>query len=186
VPPDFTGRLTLLVRVRSRQATTVASIRHDVSALTPGDPVTAAWWTDTIEAMAAYRNPRLQALVLGSFGILALTLTSLGVFAIVAFLVARRTREMGVRLALGARPQSLIALIVRQVATPVTIGIVFGTIGALGLRRAAEAQLVGLDVRDHTALAAAIVSVSIAAVAAAYLPARRATRVDPVVVLRTE
>jgi ABC-type antimicrobial peptide transport system permease subunit len=136
--------------------------------------------------MAAYRNPRLQAIVLGSFGVLALGLTSLGVFAVVTFLVTRRRREMGVRLALGAPPHSLVALVVRQVATPVAIGVVLGTIGALWLRRIAEAQLTGLDARHPGTFVAAIAAVSLAAVAAAYLPARRATEVDPVVVLRAE
>jgi predicted permease len=186
LPGDVTGRLTLLVRVRSRQVTTLASLRHDVAALTPGDPVIAGWWTDTIDAMAAYRNPRLQAIVLGSFGLLALGLTGLGIFAVVTFLVTRRTREMGVRLALGAPPRSLVALVVRQVATPVVLGVVLGSIGALWVRRIAGSQLSGLDANDPTTFIAAIAVVCVAAVVAAYLPARRASHVDPVVVLRAE
>ena len=144
------------------------------------------WWSDSIEGLAAYRNPRFQTLVLGTFGALSLVLTSLGIFAVVAFAVASRTREMGVRLALGAPPRSLVRLMVRQAVTPVAVGLFAGLAAVQWLRRIAEAQLFDVNARDPITLAAAAVTVAAAALIAAYFPARHATRVDPIGVLRAE
>lgn len=148
--------------------------------------MTAAWWSDRIDALTPYRQPRFQALVLGGFAALALGLTALGIFAIVALLVASRTREMGVRIALGATPRALVRLVVRQALTPVVIGVVLGGIGVYWVRGFADAQLAGLDTRDPLTLAAAVLVVLAAALLAAWLPARHASRVDPAIVLRAE
>jgi putative ABC transport system permease protein len=125
-------------------------------------------------------------LVLTTFAVLGLTLTALGVFGAVAFLVATRTREMGVRLALGAQPRSLVRLVVRQALAPVAIGILAGLVTTLWLRHIAEAQLIDVNARDPLMLAAAVITVVLAALVAAYLPARHVTRVDPMGVLRAE
>jgi putative ABC transport system permease protein len=124
--------------------------------------------------------------VLTTFAVLGLTLTALGVFGAVAFLVATRTREMGVRLALGAQPRSLVRLVVWQALAPVAIGILAGLVVTLWLRRIAEAQLIDVNARDPLMLVAAVMTVALAALVAAYLPARHVTRVDPMGVLRTE
>jgi predicted permease len=185
-PRDTTRGMTLVVRMRSRTPTSLAEIRREVAALAPGSPVTGVWWSDSIDALAAYRNPRFQALVLGTFAGLALVLTSLGIFAVVAFVVAGRTREMGVRLALGASPHSLVRLVVRQAVTPVGIGILAGLAASQWLRRIAETRLFDVNAHDPVTLVAAVTTVAVAAVIAAYLPARRTTRVDPIEVLRAE
>ena len=187
IPPQDTNRgMTLVARMRTRGPRTLAEIRHGIGALAPGTPVTGVWWSDSIDALTAYRNPRFQTLVLGAFAVLALSLTALGIFAAVAFAVAARTREMGVRLALGAPPRSLVRLVVRQAVTPVVVGILLGLVATQLLRRIAEAQLFEVNARDPLTLAAAVVTVAVAALVAAYLPARHATRVDPIGVLRTE
>jgi putative ABC transport system permease protein len=144
------------------------------------------WWSDSIDSLAAYRNPRFQTLVLGAFALLALVLAVMGIFAAVTFVVATRTREMGVRLALGAPPRSLVRLVLRQAVTPVAIGILAGLAATQWLRRVAEAQLFELNTHDPLTLAAAAITVAAAAVVAAYLPARHATRVDPIDALRVE
>ena len=90
------------------------------------------WWSAAIADQAGYRNPRFQTLVLTTFAVLGLTLTALGVFGAVAFLVATRTREMGVRLALGAQPRSLVRLVVWQALAPVAIGILAGLVATRG------------------------------------------------------
>jgi ABC-type antimicrobial peptide transport system permease subunit len=164
----------------------LAEARREVGLLAPETPVTGVWWSDSIDAQTAYRNPRFQTLVLGTFGALALGLTALGVFAAVAFAVAARTREMGVRLALGAPPRSLVRLVVREAVTPVVVGIVVGLAATQALRRIAEAQLFEVNTRDPLTLAAAAFSVAAAALVAAYFPARHAARVDPIGVLRAE
>jgi ABC-type antimicrobial peptide transport system permease subunit len=95
-------------------------------------------------------------------------------------------REMGVRLAIGAPPRSLKQLILRQVVPPMVLGIFIGLVATQWLRRIAEAQLYEVNARDPITLVIAAITVAAAAVLAAYLPARRASRVDPLVVLRAE
>jgi putative ABC transport system permease protein len=186
LPGDATRQLTIFVRTRARSEGALAAIKRDVSPLTPEIPVTAAWWSESLSGIAEYKNPRFQAIVLGSFATLALGLTALGIFGVVAFLVAMRTREMGVRMAIGATPGSLVKLIVRQSLLPVAIGVAGGVIAASMLGKLAESQLFDVKTNDPRTLAAAAVTVVAAAVHAAYLPARRAAKVNPIVVLRAE
>ncbi len=136
--------------------------------------------------MDTYKNPRFQTLVLTSFAAMALGLTVLGVFGVVATLVSARTREMGIRVAIGATPQSLVHLFLRQTLVPVAAGLALGLLAARWLARLAEAQLFKVDAHDPATLAMAAAAVVGSAFIAAYLPARRAARVDPVVVLRAE
>jgi putative ABC transport system permease protein len=132
------------------------------------------------------RNPRFQTLVLTAFAVLGLTLTTLGIFGAVTFVVTVRTREMGVRLALGAQPRALVRLVVRQALAPVAAGILVGLVATRWLRSIAEAQLIDVNARDPLTLVAVVVTVAVAALVAAYLPARHVTRVDPIGVLRAE
>jgi ABC-type antimicrobial peptide transport system permease subunit len=125
-------------------------------------------------------------MVFSSLAALALGLTALGIFSVVAYLVASRSREMGVRLAVGASPRSLVALVVRDALTPVAIGLASGLLLVLWGRRLAEAQLFKVDTNDPLMLAAAIATVVTAALVAAYLPALRTTRINPTDVLRAE
>ncbi len=186
VPRESSSPMTLVVRARSHSHRTLAEIKREVAGLAPRTPVTALWWIDSISALTAYRNPRFQTLVLGSFAALALVLTAVGIFGVVAFLVAMRTREMGIRMAMGATARSLVGLMIRQTVTPVIAGAIAGLIATRWASRLAEAQLFAMDTRDPVTLAAAVATVLAAALLAAYLPARRASRVDPVVVLRAE
>lgn len=188
VPGEGNGWVrNLLVRVRSRGERVLGEMREDVLALAPGRTVVdAAWWSDSIGDLTAYRTPRFQALVLGSFGALALMLTGLGIFAVVAFMVVIRTREMGVRAALGATPASLVGTMMRHAMLPVGAGLLIGLIATRWIARLAEAQLFDIETRDPRALAAVSLGILAIALLAAWLPARRASRVDPLVALRTE
>lgn len=175
--------MTVVVRTRDRRDAVLADLKREASTV---GPATTSWWQDSVSTITAYRNPRFQTLVLGVFAALALGLTGLGVFAVVAYLVASRTREMGVRLAIGAAPASLMRLVIRQATVPVAVGAGIGLAATQGLGRLAEAQLYKVDTHDPVTLGAATIVVLAAAVLAAYLPARRASRVDPVRVLRAE
>jgi ABC-type antimicrobial peptide transport system permease subunit len=124
--------------------------------------------------------------VLTTFAALAITLTALGIFAAVSFAVAARIHEMGVRLAIGASPNSILRLVVRQALTPVVLGLFSGLVATQMLKRIAEAQLYEVDVRNPATLVVAAVTVLSAALLAAYLPARLASRTDPATVLRAE
>jgi putative ABC transport system permease protein len=186
IPGQAARLLTLVVRARTRQEAALAAIRREISALAPGAPVTAEWWTNSISALTAYRNPRFQTLVLGAFAALALGLTALGIFGVVAFSVAARTHEMGVRLALGASPRSLVELMVKQTLAPVAGGVLIGLVATRWASRLAEAQLFQVETRDPATLGLTVLTVVAVALLAAYVPARRASRVDPMVVLRAE
>ena len=185
-PPGANRGMTIAARVRGNGSRTLDDIRREIAALTPGAPVIGQWWSAALADQAGYRNPRFQTLVLTTFAVLGLTLTALGIFGAVTFVVAVRTREMGVRLALGAQPRALVRLVTRQALTPVALGIVAGLVATRLLGHIAEAQLIGINARDPLTLVAVVVTVGAAALLAAYLPARRVTRVDPIGVLRAE
>jgi ABC-type antimicrobial peptide transport system permease subunit len=118
------------------------------------------------------------------FAALALVLTSVGIYGVVSYAVARRVREIGVRMALGATPRDVVRLVVRQGMMPVVIGLGVGLVAALGLTRLLAGMLYGVSPRDPVALAAMAAVLVAVALLASYLPARRATRVDPLVALR--
>jgi len=186
IPEDATRALTIVVRTTTRRPSLVVDLRRQAGQFAPGEIVTVNWWTDSIAAISEYRNPRFQTLVLGSFAALALGLTAIGVFGVVAFLVASRTREIGIRLAVGADPRALVRLVLGQALTPVVAGLAIGLAATRGLARLAEQQLFDVQTRDPATLTAAALVVVAAACLAAYLPARHASRVDPTIVLRAE
>jgi predicted permease len=185
--PGAVGRrLTLLIKTRSRQESTLADLKRTLASMAPGATLNATWWSDRVAATTAIRNPRFQTMVLTSFAAIALGLMTVGVFAVIAFSVASRTREMGVRVAIGARPASLIGLMIRQALMPAVLGLFGGLVATRWLAGFAASQLYQVDTNDPATLAGAAALVLAAAVAAAYLPARRASRVDPIIVLRAE
>jgi predicted permease len=186
IPQDDTRVMTLVIRARSHQEATVAAIRRGIGAIAYGRPLKAGWWNDSIQAMTAYRNPRFQTLVFGTFAGLALLLIALGTFGVVSFSVAARTHEIGVRLALGATPRSLVGMMVGHTLAPIAAGLILGLVLTRWLSKLAEAQLYQVKTNDPAMTVVAALVVTAVAVLAAYAPARRASRVDPLVVLRAE
>ena len=180
------GVLTVVVRLRVRSEAALTSVVADVRSLVGSRVVTAAWWSDRIDAMQTRRDPRFQALVLGSLGALALGLMALGTFSVVAYLVSARTREMGVRLAVGASPRGLMALFLRQSLISVSVGVVAGLLLIGWGSQLIDARVIRVDAGDPAMLAAAVITVFGAAGLATYLPARRALRINPAEVLRAE
>lgn len=179
VSGESTRVLTILVRTRAPSASLLTDIKREVGALAPGRPVTVRWWPDTIGALTEYRNPRFQSLVLGSFSSLALILTALGTYGVVAFMVARHKHELGVRLAIGASPANLIRFATRRALTPIGAGLAAGLAASIWFSHVRQ-------VVDVATLVLAAVTVAGVALLAAYLPARKAGRLDPVIVLRQE
>jgi len=129
---------------------------------------------------------RFPLLLVGTFAVATLVLALVGVYGVVSYSVAQRTREMGIRLALGARPASLIALVVRQGTWIAATGVILGTTAAVVLSRYVEKMLYGVHASDPSTYAAVALLLGAAAILAAVFPARRATRVDPVSALRAE
>ena len=181
-----TKRLGMIVRLRARRDGNAEEIRRELGLLAPRTPLRAAWWSDSITSQAEYRNPRFQTIVLVTFGSLALGLTALGVFGVISFLVTMRTREMSVRIAMGAAPASLVTFVLRQALAPVAVGVVVGLVATQWAKGIARSQLFRVDTDDPAMLVAAVATVILAATAAAYLPARRAARIDPIQALRAE
>ncbi len=135
---------------------------------------------------APLARPRLMAALAGVFAVLALGLAAVGVYGMVAVLVVQRTHEFGVRMALGAQPTTVKRLVLAQGAAHAAAGIAIGAVAWLGASRVLENVVYGVTPTDPAALAGASALLLAAAVAASYLPARRATRVDPVQLLRSE
>jgi predicted permease len=186
IPHDDTRVMTLVIRAQSRKESTPAAIKRGIGAVTYGRPLRVAWWNDSLNALTAYRNPRFQTLVFGTFAGLALMLIALGTFGVVSFSVATRTHEIGVRLALGATPRSLIKMMVRQTLAPIAAGLILGLVLTRWLSQLAEAQIFEVKTKDPVMTVIAALVVIVIAVLAAYVPARRVSRVDPLAVLRAE
>ncbi len=186
IPPSTARRLTVIVRTRARQDRLLDRIRREVGDLAAGTPVTARWWTDMIGNQRDYSTPRFQTIVLGSFGTLGLALTAVGIFAVVMFTVSSRKREFGIRLALGARPGALSGWMVREAMVPAGIGLAAGLAATIGLGRIAATGFLEILAPDLTLLILVFAIVTVTAVTAAYLPARRAGQTDPLIALRHE
>jgi ABC-type antimicrobial peptide transport system permease subunit len=131
-------------------------------------------------------RPRAFALVTGACSIVGLALACLGLYGIISFDVTRRTREIGIRMALGARQSAVIRLVLREVALVVLIGAGFGVVLSIAATSAARGVLFGIAPGSPLAVVAGVIVLTLAAGAAGYLPARRASGVDPTEALRSE
>jgi ABC-type antimicrobial peptide transport system permease subunit len=129
---------------------------------------------------------RVLATLAGFFGVLALVLAMIGLYGLISYCVAQQQTEFGIRMALGAAPGAVLGVVFKGVAMVVVAGLAIGIAAALVSVTALEALLFDLAARDATTIAAASATLAMLALVAAYLPARRATRVDPVIVLRSE
>jgi putative ABC transport system permease protein len=152
------------------------------------DPQLAVYNVRTFDTLidTSLAQPRMTAWLFGMFAALSLLLAAIGVYGVLAYLVAQRTREIGVRLALGAKPASVLRLVVGHSLRLSAVGIGLGAIGAMIAGPALESQLFGVRPRDPATLAGVAVCLLTVALVASYLPARRATRVNPLTALRTE
>jgi predicted permease len=177
--------MTILVRTRNDPATLVSALRNAVQTIDPTQPVTNIRTLDQIVS-DSIAQPRLNMLLMGLFGGLALILAAVGIYGLLSYVVTERTREIGTRMALGAQVPDVLKLVLRQGMTLALIGEAIGLVGAFALTRVIRGLLFGVaptDVTTFLAVAAVLTSVSLLA---CYFPARRAAKVDPLVALRYE
>jgi predicted permease len=177
--------MAMLVRLSDSNRDISRTLAGAVSAVDPGVPVHAVRsMEDLISANIAQRRFLMRLLVL--FGGLAAVLALIGIYGVMSYAVTQRTREIGIRLAIGARPSDVSRMVVYRGLTLTAMGLGLGVLAALLSARLVASQLFGVRAADPVALAAALVLMTAVAWAAAYLPARRASRIDPVLALRAE
>jgi putative ABC transport system permease protein len=179
------NRWNLVIRVQGDPANLAAAVRHEVKAIDPNQPVADVktmedWLTTAVSA------PRYRTSLLALFALIALVLASTGIYGVMSYSVAQRTHEIGVRMALGANRFDVLKLVVRQGMGLVVVGIVLGLFGAVGLTRVMSSLLFEVTPKDPLTFTAVALFLAFVAFVACYIPARRATRVDPLVALRYE
>jgi putative ABC transport system permease protein len=180
----FIFNTTLAVRISGSLATTADALRAELARQLPNATVEVRALTAQVDR--ALQQERLMATLAGGFGALGLLLACVGIYGLFSYNLARRTREFGIRIALGARQSRVLRLAVGGAGRLLVAGLVFGVPAALAASRWVESMLFGLQPTDPLILAAAAVLLTCAGLAAAYFPARRAARVDPVTALRSE
>jgi len=175
----------LVVRSATDPGSLAAAIRSEVQAV---DKDTAVTDIATLGAIVddALGGPRFRSVLIASFGGLALILSALGIWGVVAWSVAQRTQEIGVRMALGARAEDVVRQVVAQGMAPALAGVVVGCALALGLGRTVEGLLYGVEATDPATFGAVAVLLLAVSFLASVVPARRASRLDPVTTLRDE
>ncbi|HLL74217.1 MAG TPA: ABC transporter permease [Pyrinomonadaceae bacterium] len=178
--------MTLYVRSAGGDpASLSASVRGAIHSVDPDQPVYNVRTLST--ALSETVAPqRYLTLLLGAFAAVALLLSTLGLYGVVSYSVAQRTQEIGIRMALGARPGDVLRMILRQGVALVAVGVAAGLAASLGLTRLMESVLFGVRPTDPLALASAALLLVCVALLACYVPARRATKVDPMEALRYE
>jgi putative ABC transport system permease protein len=185
LPTRQVGRSNLVVRVQGDPLNLVGAIRREVHAIDPEQPVAAVrTMNDWIDRSVA--TPRYNTLLLGLFAVVALLLATTGIYGVMSYVVGQRTHEIGIRMALGARRWNVLGLVLRQGMVLVLIGVVLGLFGAFAVTRVMSSLLFGVTAKDPFTFAVVAVLLAVVAFVACYLPARRATKVDPLVALRYE
>ena len=177
--------MSLVARSPGGPGAVASAVRSEVRALDPELPIDSAQpMADIVNESVA--EPRFRTMLLGGFALTALILAAVGVYGLISFSVAQRTREIGIRVALGARPAQVTGPIVREGMTLALIGIALGLAGAAVATRLLSAMLFGVAATDTLTFAGVATLLLLVALLASYLPSRRALRVDPLTALRTD
>jgi putative ABC transport system permease protein len=175
--------MTIVIRTTGRPADVVASLRQEVRTLDPNLPISRLRGMDEVVASALSRE-RFSLVLLAAFALAALGLASVGLYGLMAYLVSQRTREIGIRMALGGQPSDVRWMVARESLFISFSGLALGSVISLALSRLVDHLLYGVSPTDATTYVGVALLMTLVAVAATYGPASRATRVDPVVALR--
>ena len=180
-----TASATLHVRSRMDDGATLAAIRRELAALDPNLALEQAMPLPTLIGFSIFPQ-RLAAMLIGAFGLTGLLLAAIGLYGILAYQVSARTREIGIRMALGARAAGVVRLVVGGSLRLLLIGTALGLAAAFGVTRLLAGLLFGVTATDPATFVAVSTLLAGVALLASWLPARRATRVDPMIALRAE
>jgi putative ABC transport system permease protein len=184
-PTRNSGRMNLVIRTQGDPLSLVGAVRKEVQTLDSDQPISAVkLMSDWVHSSAA--ASRYRTVLLSLFAALALVLAAIGIYGVMSYSVAQRTHEIGVRMALGARQFDVLKLVVRQGMLLVLIGVALGLAGAFALTRVMSSLLFAVTTKDPITFGAVAVLLTAVAFIACYVPARRATKVDPLVALRYE
>ncbi|MGH9805569.1 MAG: FtsX-like permease family protein, partial [Candidatus Acidiferrales bacterium] len=176
---------TLFVRTQGDPLALARPVAQAVQDIDPNQPVfDVRTMQEVIDDSVAPR--RMNTVLLTFFSLLALSLASVGIYGVISYSVARRTSEIGIRMALGARPATILRMVLREGMAMALVGIVLGGAASLVVTRFLEQFLFRVDARDPLTFAGVTLVLVLVALLACYLPARRATRVDPMTALRYE
>ncbi len=177
--------LVLIARAAGDASDAIAALRSETSALDPEIAIPSVVMVETALANTI-AAPRFNMVLLTAFALIALVLAAVGLAAVIGYEVAERTHEFGIRMALGARAENVRRLAMRHGLTPAFVGVVIGVGGALGAAQLATSLLYGITPRDPLTFVAVVALLVLVAIGASWLPARRATRVDPIAALRAD
>jgi putative ABC transport system permease protein len=177
--------MTVVVRTNEEPMSMAAAVRSRIQEVDKDQPV---YNLATMEQLLtkSIAQPRFSTLLLGVFALLALTLTAIGVYGVVSYTIAQRTREIGIRMALGAQVRDVLRLVIGQGLKMVLIGIAIGLAGAGALSHVMKSLLFGVSATDPAIFGIIAVLLTGVALLACYLPARRAAKIDPMEALRYE
>jgi len=182
---DVSTRMNLVIRTQNDPLSIVGAVRQEVKALDPDQPISAVKrmsdWVDS-----SVSSQRYSTTLLAAFAALAMILAATGIYGVMSYTVAQRTHEIGVRMALGARRRDVLKLVVRHGMLLTLVGVIIGVAGALGLTRVMASLLFGVTAKDPLTFVAVAGLLSAVAFIACFVPALRATKVDPLVALRYE
>jgi putative ABC transport system permease protein len=183
--PTYDGWMNVVIRTKGDPLALTAAVRKEVLAIDHDQPIAAVktmeQWVGTNVAA-----PRYRTTLIGLFAVLALILAATGIYGVMSYSVTQRTREIGVRMALGARQFDVLKLVVRQGMVLVLIGVGLGLAGSIALTRVMASLLFGVTAKDPLTFVLVATLLALVAFVACYIPARRATKVDPLVALRYE
>jgi len=182
---DHWGFARVVIRTVGAPSDVVGSIRRELREVDPAIPLVGVRTMDEIVA-GDLAGTRLPMLLMSGFALLALVLAAVGVYGVMAYAVVSRTREFGVRMALGALPRNVLGLVLRQEVVASLAGVALGAAAAAAGTRLLTKLLYGVEPLDLPTFAIAAVTLVVTTLVACYVPARRATRVDPVIALRSE